>query len=195
MSTERHIVVQDYSPEWPLIFQELKSVYTAAFGSMIVDIQHVGSTSVPGLAAKPVIDIDIIIASESSIGEIIRRLEPLGYQHLGELGIAERHAFKRSSPQAPADGSQRVWPAHNLYVCLAGSISLRNHLALRDYLRSHPDMVKEYGDLKKKLAAQYPDDIDSYIKYKTAFITDILEQVGFDKSVLDEIRRANGLKE
>jgi GrpB-like predicted nucleotidyltransferase (UPF0157 family) len=80
-------------------------------------------------------------------------------------------------------------------VCLAGSISLRNHLALRDYLRSHPDMAKLYGDLKKKLAAQYPDDIDSYIKYKTPFITGILEQSGFDEGTLDDIRKANGLVE
>lgn len=195
MSAQRHIIVEDYSPEWPLIFQGLRSVYIAAFGSMIVDIQHVGSTSVPGLAAKPVIDIDIIIASESSVGEIIRRLEPMGYQHLGEMGIADRHAFKRLSEHTPLDGRNRTWPVHNLYVCLADSLSLRNHLVLRDYLRAHAGKAKEYGDLKKKLAAQYPQDIDSYIKYKTSFITGILEQSGFDEGALSDIRKANGLIE
>ena len=188
----KRIVVEDYSRRWPEQFQTLSAVYANALHSLNCNIQHVGSTSVPGLAAKPVIDIDLIIDDRSKLAAGISTLSRLGYEHMGDMGIADREAFKRLSPKTPRDGSDREWPAHNLYVCIDGSVALRNHLALRDYLRANPLKTKEYGALKKNLAAENPFDMDLYIRNKTPFITEILKTVGFEEAELNSIRKANG---
>ena len=158
-----------------------------------MDIQHVGSTSVHGLIAKPVIDIDLIIEDRSFLESIKTILAKLGYEYMGNLGINDREAFKRASSRTPDDGSLRDWPAHNLYVCINGSVALRNHLALRDFLRANPHKAKEYGELKKRLIAENPFDIDLYIKHKTPFILEILKTLDFDESSLNEIKKANGV--
>ena len=90
----KRVVVVDYSPEWPLAFEQLKQLYTATLNGLITDIQHVGSTSVPGLAAKPVIDIDVIIESSHQLAPVVDKLAAIGYQHCGNLGIEGREAFK-----------------------------------------------------------------------------------------------------
>jgi GrpB-like predicted nucleotidyltransferase (UPF0157 family) len=187
----KKIVIEDYSPSWTLTFQALKSVYALHLGDLIVDIQHVGSTSVEGLAAKPVIDIDIIIDSPAHLPAISQKLALLGYDHRGNLGIADREAFKGKSDQVPLDGSGRTWPKHHLYVCPADSISLKNHLALRDFLRNNSAKAKEYGELKKRLAAENPYNMDLYIARKTPFITAILKAAGFDDSTLHHITQEN----
>src|SRR5262245_51865013 len=99
-----------------------------------VTIEHVGSTAVPGLAAKPIIDMDVVIRSRSDLPAVITRLATLGYQHQGDLGIPDREAFR------PPPGL----PPHHLYVCLAGCAALRNHITLRDHLRSHPADAATY---------------------------------------------------
>ncbi len=185
------ITIEAYSPGWASDFRRLEAVYRKSLAGLFDDIQHVGSTSVPGLAAKPIIDIDIIISDGRPLPEIVRKLETLGYEHRGNLGISDREAFRRSSGMVPVDGAGATWPKHNLYVCPAGSISLRNHLALRDFLRGNPDRAAAYGALKKQLALQYPGDIDSYIEGKTAFITAILEEVGFDAHSIGLITAEN----
>lgn len=187
----KKIVVEDYSPSWALTFQALKSVYALHLGDLNVDIQHVGSTSVEELAAKPVIDIDIIIDSPAHLPDIIQKLALLGYDHRGNLGITDREAFKGKTDQVPLDGSGRTWPKHHLYVCPADSISLKNHLALRDFLRNNPAKAKEYGELKKQLAAENPYNMDLYIARKTPFITAILKATGFDDSTLHHIAQEN----
>lgn len=187
----KKIVVEDYSPSWALTFQALKSVYALHLGSLIVDIQHVGSTSVVGLTAKPVIDIDIIIDSPAHLPDIIQKLALLGYDHRGNLGITDREAFKEKSDQVPLDGSQRTWLKHHLYVCPADSISLKNHLTLRDFLRNNPEKANEYGELKKRLAAENPYNMDLYIARKTPFITAILKTAGFDDTTLHHIAQEN----
>jgi GrpB-like predicted nucleotidyltransferase (UPF0157 family) len=158
---------------------------------LISDIEHVGSTSVPGLAAKPVIDIDLIIEDRSVLHSVIEKLAGLGYEYMGDLGIKDREAFRRKSALTPDDGTKHEWPAHNLYVCLRDSIALRNHIALREFLRANPQKAKQYEALKKRLAAENPNDIDHYIKNKTPFIIGILEELGFDKKAIEEIRIAN----
>ena len=189
----KEIIIEDHSPEWAMTFQKLKSIYLQHLGDLIRDIQHIGSTSVPGLAAKPVIDIDLIIEDRSFFESIKTILVKLSYEYVGDLGIKDREAFKRTSSGTPRDGSMREWPAHNLYVCINGSIALRNHLALRDFLREDPEKAGEYGKLKKRLVADNPFDIDVYIKNKTPFILEILNTAGFDESALEEIRKTNDL--
>lgn len=177
------IVIDEYSPGWQRAFAQLEEVYRSRLGSYVVGIEHVGSTSVEGLPAKPVLDIDLIIEDRGMLPPVVAVLEELGYQHAGDLGIPGREAFRRISGE--------TWPAHNLYVCLAGSISLKNHLAFRNYLRSHPDKAKSYGELKRRLAAEHPHDIDAYVEGKTKFITGVLKEMGFDAAALDDITRQN----
>jgi len=185
------ITIEEYSPAWQQDFYELRAVYESRLGSYVIGIEHVGSTSVQGLPAKPILDIDLIVADSLLLKPVIKALEYLDYQHIGDLGIPGREAFKRASALTPADGSGRTWPSHHLYVCLANSTSLKNHLAFRNYLRSHPAKAKAYAELKKKLAAENPHNINAYVGGKTDFITGILKEMGFDPSALDDIARQN----
>ncbi|UOQ52028.1 GrpB family protein [Hymenobacter cellulosivorans] len=168
------IEIVDYNPAWPSWFEELKNVYATEVGPWVRAIEHVGSTSVPGLAAKPILDIDLIIESPGRLALLVEKLAGLGYQHAGDQGIPEREAFKRLDETVPYISPRRSWPAHHLYVCIAGSASLTNHLTLRNYLRTHPAQAQAYAALKRKLARQHPYAIESYVEGKTAFILDII---------------------
>jgi len=185
------IVIEEYSSGWATAFDQLQAIYRSRLGSYVAGVEHVGSTSVEGLPAKPVLDIDIIIQDGDLLPTVITVLEELGYRHEGDRGIPGRESFRRTSAHTPVNGSTHTWPAHNLYVCLAGSISLKNHLAFRNYLRSHPGKARAYGELKKRLATEHPHDIDAYVEGKTTFITGVLKEMGFDAAVLDDITRQN----
>jgi GrpB-like predicted nucleotidyltransferase (UPF0157 family) len=165
VSVEHAIKVVDYDPAWSTQFEVLRSTILSAVGDIAVAVEHVGSTAVPGLAAKPIIDIDVVVASESDVSVAVERLAVIGYEHQGNLGVEGREAFK--SPPEP--------PRRHLYVCLQGGTALHNHLMLRDYLRKHSDSAAEYGRLKKTLAARFPTDLDKYIDGKTDFILSTLE--------------------
>ncbi|QJB35778.1 GrpB family protein [Chitinophaga oryzae] len=188
---KRTITVVPYTPEWADTFRQLAALYRAQLGNLITGIEHVGSTSVPGLAAKPVIDIDILIKEAAGLRPVVVGLERLGYTWRGDLGIPGREAFGRNAGTSPLDGEGTVWPAHNLYVCVEGCVSLKNHLELRNYLRQHPEAALQYGTLKQELAARYPHDIDSYVEGKTAFITGILAHTGMGADVLKDITAQN----
>lgn len=164
-----------------MTFALLKNRIWPAIREVAITIEHVGSTSVPWLAAKPVIDIDIVVASRTRLPSLISRLEPLGYRHCGDLGIDDREAF----------AATENLPDHNLYACVQGSVALRNHLAVRDYLRAHPAEAEKYSSLKKRLAKKYFNDIDGYIEGKTSFILSILGRRGFSDEELELIRYAN----
>lgn len=185
------IIVEDYNPEWAQTFAELRAIYLNSLQDLIISIEHVGSTSVPGLAAKPVIDIDIVIESQNQLMPVIENLKTLGYHHVGDLGITGREAFKRLSDLTPEDGSLRIWPKHNLYVCQQDSISLQNHVLLRNFLLTNYEQAKEYSQLKRQLATQYPEDIDKYIEGKTSFIINILRSNGINESNLQSIINQN----
>ncbi len=188
---KKEVIVVPYDPSWPQTFQELKKVYQEVLVGLLLDIQHVGSTSVPGLAAKPKIDIDLVVENEIKKEEVIRRLEELGYVHVGDLGIAGREAFKRPSDKVPFHKNERSWPLHNLYVCIEGIPAVLNHLLFRDYLRQQPETAEAYGQLKKALAKAHPDDIDAYVEKKTAFIIEVLRKAGFPQQELKAIIEQN----
>ncbi len=175
------VQVLDYDPRWPIQFDQLHSLLWPVVQDLATSIEHVGSTSVPGLAAKPVIDLDIIIPSKEVLPPITTRLASLGYVHRGNLGIEDRESY--SIPELKR--------THRLYVCPAASLALENHLTLRDHLRSNPRDRDAYSQLKKKLATQFPNDIDNYIAGKTDFILSILASKGIPKDQLDSIRKAN----
>ncbi|WP_306353040.1 GrpB family protein [Flavobacterium sp. '19STA2R22 D10 B1'] len=188
------IVVVPYSNDWAPSFQLLKTIYESHLNGLFTSIEHVGSTSVVGLAAKPVLDIDIIIHNQSTLEQCIRTLQKLGYTSVGEMGIPGRFAFRRDSNKTPENGSGTPWPQHHLYVCLEDSISLKNHLSFRNYLRSNPKAVQEYSTLKMGLAQKFPNDIDQYVEGKTAFIISILEKTGIDSNSLQDITLQNKAK-
>ena len=177
----RTITVVDHDPAWPAAFERLRARIWPVVADLAVAIEHVGSTSVPGLAAKPVIDLDVVLRSGADLPRVIGRLATLGYAHLGDLGIDGREAF------APPPGP----PEHHLYVCPPDSPALANHLALRDHLRRHPELAAAYGALKKRLATTFVHDIDGYVAGKTGFIVGVLRAAGFTEDALAPIERAN----
>ena len=177
----RPVVVVDYDERWPALFEELRARVGPAVADVTLRIEHVGSTSVPGLAAKPIIDMTVVVARRDDVPEAIARLATLGYQHRGNLGIEDREAFDE-----PPD-----LPRHNLYVCPEGTIGIVNQVAVREYLRAHPEAAHRYGELKKRLAAQFPNDIDSYVFGKTDFVLDVLRRAGLTREQLTSIERVN----
>ena len=166
----KNVVVLPYDERWEQAFTQIKDEIQAALGSLALRIEHVGSTSVRGLSAKPIIDIDVVIRDYSVFDTVVTALKEIGYQHEGDLGIAAREAFKY-------DGKAHL-QQHHLYVCPQDSAELKRHIAFRNYLRSNPEAVREYGRIKEEGAALYPDDIGKYIQHKSSFIEKIYRESG-----------------
>ena len=172
----RRIKIVDYDPQWPVTFAALKRVIETTVGDLLLSVEHVGSTSVPGLAAKPIVDLDAVIETTTALPGMIQRLARLGYLHQGAGDIPGREQFGSSDHGVPRDGSGTTWPDHHLYVCAQDAVELKRHLAFRDYLREHHQEAASYASLKRRLAQQYPSDIDSYVEGKTAFIEGVLQR-------------------
>ena len=167
------IVIEEYNPRWKSDFEEVKSMISSYVGDLIIDIQHVGSTSIEGLAAKPIIDLDAIIEDDHILPEIIKILEENNYEYQGMMGIPDRHAFQRRYSETLR---------YNFYVCKKDSVGYLEHVALRDYLIENESAKNEYATLKKYLAEKYKADIDGYCDNKSAFINDILIKCGIRNS-------------
>lgn len=186
------INVVDYNPAWPQQFQDLKTIFNNALGDHVI-IEHVGSTAVPGLAAKPILDIDLIIKDEAQLSTIVPIIKALGYQFMGDMGIKDRYAFNSVSELSPDTGIGTLWPKHHLYCCINDSLSLNNHLLFRDALRSDPTVAAKYGELKKKLALT-TRDMDCYVESKSAFIAETLNQAGLSSDLIKEVIEQNRKK-
>jgi GrpB-like predicted nucleotidyltransferase (UPF0157 family)/GNAT superfamily N-acetyltransferase len=158
------VIVTDYDPAWLQSFETIRSRLGETLKDLAIRIEHVGSTSVPGLAAKPILDIDVLLRSASDLPEAIRRLTAIDYEHEGDKRIPTRHAFR-----AHFEG-----PVHHLYVCTSPEGEFRRHVALRDFLRSHPTDAAAYAQLKHDLARRHPDDINAYMAGKDAFVRELL---------------------
>ena len=168
--TTKHVVVLPYDEQWKQDFLLIKDELTSALGQLAMGIEHVGSTSVEGLSAKPIIDIDVVIKDYTVLEEVVSALGAIGYRHEGDLGIAGREAFKYDSKEHLRK--------HHLYVCPTNSPELKRHITFRDYLRTHPDAVREYSHIKEEGAKRYPYDIARYIEYKSPFIEKIYARIG-----------------
>lgn len=160
------IIVIDYDPTWPDVFACLRDSLAGALGETALAIEHVGSTSVPGLTAKPVIDIDVVV-KRSDLPLAISKLQTAGYLHVGDQGIPDREAFKQTGGQH----------AHHLYVCLEESAELARHILFRNFLRANPEYVEAYGQLKRQLAEIYRYDRVAYTESKSEFIRGCLQQI------------------
>ena len=153
-----------YDPSWQDRFEKVAAALSGALADgPTAAVEHVGSTSVPGLAAKPILDIDVIVASED-VPAAVAALVRIGYVHRGDLGVAGREAFF-----APDED-----PRRHVYVCAAGTLNVRNHLAVRDVLRRRDDLRDEYAAVKLALAAEPDLDIDTYIARKSDVIQKVL---------------------
>ena len=164
------VIVLPYDKAWKTEFEQIKSELLDAIGDIIIGIEHVGSTSVEGMSAKPCIDIDVIIKDYSVFNDVILRLGAIGYIHEGDLGIKDREAFKYTDKEH--------LQKHHLYVCPLYSAELRRHTVFRDFLKSDPEAVKKYSEIKKTAAKLFPYDIDKYIEYKSPCIQEIYKKCG-----------------
>ena len=167
MRTKR-VVVVPYDQAWKNAFEEIKTEIEAEIGALIIGIEHVGSTSVEGMSAKPCIDIDVVIEDYLAFAEVVDGLQAIGYIHEGDLGIKDREAFKYS-------GKEHL-QMHHLYVCPKYSEELHRHITFRDFLRSNPEAVRKYSLIKEKAAELFPNDIDGYIEYKSPCIEELYEE-------------------
>ncbi len=167
---KRHIIVLPYDESWPCEFEKIKRELCSGLGPLALGIEHVGSTAVKGLWAKPIIDIDIVIPSGGNFDEVCRGLGAIGYSHSGDQGIKGREAFKYQ-------GKEHLM-GHHLYVCRQDSPELKRHIALRDYLRANKEAADEYGRVKREGALLHPFDIDGYIAHKSAFIEAVYKKAG-----------------
>lgn len=187
------IVIVNYDPLWAQHFDELKSVFGDVLKEKIIAVEHVGSTAVPGLPAKPILDIDLIVKDIHHVNKIIPILALMGYQFAGNQGIKDRYVFKALSDLSPDQGTGKRWPKHHLYCCPEGCVSLKNHILFRNELRHSEQLAAAYGELKQKSAAA-TTDMEVYVELKSSFIADVLERAGVSASQLSDIISQNKKK-
>ncbi len=175
------VIVLPYNPAWKERFTELKKSIWPHISDVALDFVHVGSTSIPGMSAKPIIDIDIVINSLDEFDEIKSRLAKIGYYHQGDLGIEGREAFG-------LEHEHRY--AHHLYVCTINSTAYKNHVLLRKHLMENPDAFRRYKDLKIRLAESGLDR-ESYGREKTHLILEFLGAEGLSDEEFEDIKKQN----
>lgn len=180
------MLLQEYKESWVEGFTKLKEVINEALINLKVSIQHVGSTSIPALAAKPIIDIDIVYDKNAALEEIKTRLEKIGYYHNGNQGIPGREVFKRNkNTHEVLDGI-----AHHLYACRADSAELQKHILFRDYLLANEEARVLYQKFKYEIAEEAGQDRKKYAQLKeiklSNFINGIIENAKRDKNLRTE---------
>lgn len=175
------IEVTSYDAAWPATFERIAGDLRAALAEIpSATVEHVGSTSVPGLAAKPILDIDVIVPADDVTGAV-EALVGIGYVHRGDLGVPEREAFR--APDAE--------PRRNVYVCTAGSLNVRNHLAVRDVLRRRADLRDAYETVKRSLADEGGLDVATYTARKSAVLQRVLAESDLTEDERRRIWRLN----
>ena len=179
------IVVSDYDPAWPGWFDTVRRRVWSAIPDVAVRIDHVGSTAVPGLAAKPIIDIDIVVASEDQVGTVIERLATVGYRWRGDLGVVGREAFDARH----ADGL----PRHHLYVVVENNRAHLDHVLLRDLLRDDAEARERYAALKRRNAQLANSDMDVYVAAKATFVAELLTRARAERGLPPETYWSPGL--
>ena len=166
----RPILVVRYDPRWPILFEQEKAEIIAALGSSLLMVEHLGSTAVPGLAAKPIIDIGLGIRSLAEAPALLPSIARLGYAYEPTLEqlLPERRFFWKGTPSLHT---------YHLHLAEMDNPVLLRPLRFRDYLRRHPEIAEKYGELKKELAKRCGQDIEAYVNGKTAFIEQIMLEI------------------
>ena len=176
------VTVKPYNPQWASDFLQIKSDLEKGLeGVPYISIEHFGSTSIPGLAAKPTIDIDIVVSREN-VSDAIAACVAIGYEERGQNYIPDRHALR----------AEWLKPPRNLYVCVEGCLALKNHRAIRDQLRKDEELRDEYAAVKLQLAHRDLDNFQEYCDGKNEIINKILDKSGMiEQGELAEIKRVN----
>lgn len=151
----------DYSPDWPAAFTAASERVSVVLADEVIEVHHVGSTAVPGLAAKPIIDLLPVVKDIVAIDAFNERMERAGYRVWGEYGLSGRRFFTLD------EGGRR---RHNIHVFQSGHPDIERHVAFRDYLRHRPDLRDEYAALKREAYAAHPADIAAYNDHKAEWI-------------------------
>jgi GrpB-like predicted nucleotidyltransferase (UPF0157 family) len=163
----RHIVVVPYDPAWPEMFEKEAAKIIALFGRELVAIHHIGSTAVPGLSAKPIIDMMPVVRDIERLVEFNPAMIRLGYEPKGEHSIPGRRYFVRGGDKNRT---------HHLHTFGLNHPEVARNLDFRDYLVAHPAEAGQYAALKEELARRFPHDIDGYMAGKDAFIREIIRK-------------------
>jgi len=171
----QEIVVEEYDPAWPIWFEAIQSHIWPVVADVAVRIDHVGSTSVPGLAAKPIIDLDIVVASPEGVQPVIDRLATIGYRWRGDLGVAGREAF---TPRR-----ENGLPAHHLYLVVQDNRPHLDHWLLRDLLRSDAEARSRYAGLKRSNVDLARGDMDVYVAAKAELVAELLERARAERGL------------
>jgi GrpB-like predicted nucleotidyltransferase (UPF0157 family)/8-oxo-dGTP pyrophosphatase MutT (NUDIX family) len=158
----RVVVVVPYDPVWPQEFARASSEVAAALGPNLLAVHHIGSTSIPGIHAKPVIDMLAVVDDPAAVDQRNAEMARLGYEAMGEFGIDGRRYFRRDDPTGRR--------THQIHAFAHGSPHVTRLLAFRDFMRAHPACAEQYSDLKRKLAEAHPRDIEAYMDGKDGFI-------------------------
>lgn len=172
------MLLKGYTASWEYNFNKISHLIKDALPDTNISIEHVGSTSVPGLSAKPIIDIDIIFYLKADFDAIKRGLEKIGYYHNGNQGIPDREVFKRSNVGPKHNVLDTI--IHHLYVCPDDSLELQKHILFRNYLKANEEARLQYQILKYAIAKEANQDRKKYTEFKevlaTEFINAILEK-------------------
>lgn len=161
----QRVYLEHYREDWAAEFARESAKVALALGGCAPVIHHIGSTAIPGIRAKPIIDMLVEVADLEKVDAAVPAMTALGYESLGEFGIAGRRYFRKDA----ADGRR----THQIHVFAAGSPQITRHIAFRDFLRGNPDKAVEYDTLKADLAARFPSDISAYTDGKDEFIREI----------------------
>ena len=159
----RKVEVMAYNERWPQMFSEEAARLNDIFRNEIIAIYHIGSTSVIGLSAKPIIDIMLVVRDINHVDEFNENMINIGYSPKGENGIAKRRYFEEG-------GDNRT---HHVHIYQSGSHEIMRHLAFKEYLKEHANALKAYSQIKERLAKQFPDNIEAYINGKDHFVKDL----------------------
>ena len=157
----RHVIVMEHQEDWKEKFNMEAEKIKQIFGDCMIDIHHIGSTSVEGLKAKPIIDIMPVVKNINEIDAFNKQMKALGYECCGEFGIPGRRYFRKG-------GDQRTHHVHMFQV--DNHLDINRHLAVRDFLRENEQMRERYGELQASLATQYPTDVEAYMDGKDEFV-------------------------
>ena len=160
---KRRVGVVSYNPNWKKMYKEESEKIKNILNDIIVDIHHIGSTAIPGIKAKPVIDVLVEVKNIEAVDQYNHKVEELGYEVMGEYGIPKRRFFRKG-------GNKRT---HHIHIFQAGNEEIERHINFKEYLITHPDKAREYSKLKEKLVNKYTYDVENYINGKSDFIKEI----------------------
>jgi GrpB-like predicted nucleotidyltransferase (UPF0157 family) len=173
------IILADYNPAWPELFAEERDRLQDAVGRWAYAIEHVGSTAIPGIAAKPIIDIGVALHRLEHALKCITPLVDIGYECKGEFGIPERIYFRKlTDDPLPGQDNEGVGRTHQVHMYQRDHHQFIWHIAFRDWLRSHPDDRNAYEALKRRLAVEHAESIEAYADAKSDFVRSILRKAG-----------------